>query len=331
MTSIEKLDAAAELIYRHLSPTPQISWPLLNQRTGCETWVKHENHCPTGAFKIRGGLVYMDDLRMSNKETKGVVLATRGNHGQSIALAASIVGIPATVVVPQGNSAEKNAAMQAFSAELIEHGSDFQESLDHARELATNHGKLMVESFHPLLVRGVASYGLELFRAVDDLDTVYVPIGLGSGICATIHARDALDRRTEIVGVVAHNAPSYALSFANRKPTPTDSANTFADGVACRTPVPDAVECINKGAARVITVSEDEIAAAIRHYYSDTHNVAEGAGAAGLAALQNERSKMSGKKVGVVLSGGNIDTGWYRQILAGGVPVPGQPESTQPS
>ncbi len=320
MISLEELETAASLVHEHITPTAQICWPLLCERTGAEVWVKHENQTPIGAFKLRGGLVYMDDLRRSRPDVAGVISATRGNHGQSVARAARTFGVSATIVVPDGNSVEKNAAMRAFGAELIEHGHDFQAALEYTRELADERGLLMVESFHPLLVRGVASYSLEFLTAVDDLDTVYVPIGLGSGICGMMAARDALGRTTEIVGVVAENAAAYALSFAKGEAVSTNSADTFADGMACRTPVPEAVERINAGAARIVTVREEEIAAAIRHYYTDTHNLAEGAGAAQLAALLKERDRMAGKKVGLVLSGGNIDMSEYREVLAGGVP-----------
>ncbi len=320
MISLEELETAASLVHEHITPTAQICWPLLCERTGAEVWVKHENQTPIGAFKLRGGLVYMDDLRRSRPDVAGVISATRGNHGQSVARAARTFGVSATIVVPNGNSVEKNAAMRAFGAELIEHGHDFQAALEYTRELADERGLLMVESFHPLLVRGVASYSLEFLTAVDDLDTVYVPIGLGSGICGMMAARDALGRTTEIVGVVAENAAAYALSFAKGEAVSTNSADTFADGMACRTPVPEAVELINAGAARIVTVREEEIAAAIRHYYTDTHNLAEGAGAAQLAALLKERDRMAGKKVGLVLSGGNIDMSEYREVLAGGVP-----------
>ncbi len=320
MISLEELETAASLVHEHITPTAQICWPLLCERTGAEVWVKHENQTPIGAFKLRGGLVYMDDLRRSRPDVAGVISATRGNHGQSVARAARTFGVSATIVVPNGNSVEKNAAMRAFGAELIEHGHDFQAALEYTRELADERGLLMVESFHPLLVRGVASYSLEFLTAVDDLDTVYVPIGLGSGICGMMAARDALGRTTEIVGVVAENAAAYALSFAKGEAVSTNSADTFADGMACRTPVPEAVELINAGAARIVTVREEEIAAAIRHYYTDTHNLAEGAGGAQLAALLKERDRMAGKKVGLVLSGGNIDMSEYREVLAGGVP-----------
>jgi threonine dehydratase len=297
------LETAAALVHATMTPTPQIAWPLLSARAGAEVWVKHENATPIGAFKIRGGLVYMDDLR-------------RGNHGQSVAVAARRNGFDAVIVVPEGNSREKNAAMRAQGAELVEHGHDFQAALEHARDLAAERGLHMVPSFHDLLIRGVGTYALEFLTAAPDLDTVYVPIGLGSGICGMIAARDALGRTTEVVGVVAEAAPAYALSFRAGEPVSTNSADTMADGMACRVPVDDAVARINAGAARVVAVSDAEIEAAMRHLFTDTHQVAEGAGAAALAALLKERNKMKDRKVGIVLSGGNVDIDVYRAILS---------------
>ena len=316
MPTLEQLEAAAEIVHAAMTPTPQICWPLLSARCNAEVWVKHENHTMTGAFKIRGGLVYMRALKRGATVPAGVITATRGNHGQSVALAARRHGLTATIVAPHGNSPEKNAAMRAFGAELIEHGHDFQAAREHAEALAADRGLHPVVPFHPLLIRGVASYGLELFRAVNDLDTVYVPIGLGSGICATIAVRDALNLRTRVVGVVAENAPAYALSFDQGRPVTTPSSDTFADGVACRVPEPEAVEIICRGAERVVTVSEAEIAAAVRHYFTDTHNPAEGAGSAPLAALLKERECMAAKRVGLILTGGNIDRALYQEMLA---------------
>ena len=313
---LEQLRAAAESVYAVMPPTPQYCWPLLSQRAGCEVWVKHENHTPVGAFKLRGGIVYMAGLRRRDPSAKGVIAATRGNHGQSVAFAASRAGLTSTLVVPLGNSVEKNAAMRAFGAELIEQGHDFQAALEHARALAEARGLHFVESFHDDLVHGVASYSLEFLSALPDLDAVYVPIGLGSGICGMIAARDALGLKTEVVGVCAEGAPAYALSFARGEAVSTNAAETLADGMACRVPEPAAVTAINRGAARVVTVGEAEIKAAMRAYYSDTHNLAEGAGAAAFAAVMQERTALAGRKVGVVLSGGNIDRPLYQAILA---------------
>jgi threonine dehydratase len=312
----DELMAAARLVGAALAPTAQIRWPLLSARAGAEVWVKHENHGPVGAFKLRGGIVYIDGLARAPHPPTGVIAATRGNHGQSIAFAAARAGMRAIVVVPRHNSREKNAAMRALGAELIEHGHDFQAALEFAKRLAAERGLHMVASFDAALVRGVASYALEFLDAVADLDTVYVPIGLGSGICGMIAAREALGLRTRIVGVVAENAPAYALSFAAASVVTTESADTMADGVACRVPAAEAVEIINRWAERIVTVSEAEIAAAMRHYFSDTHNVAEGAGAAPLAALLKERAVMERRRVGLVLSGGNVDREVYARVLA---------------
>jgi threonine dehydratase len=309
------LERAQHLVYAALTPTPQLQWALLSERVGTDLWTKHENHNPTGSFKLRGGVVYMDWLRVAEPETRGVIAATRGNFGQSVAFAARRAGLEPVVVVPHGNSREKNAAMRALGAEVIEHGRDFQEAYEHTRRLADERGLHFLRSFHPLLWHGTASYGLELLRAVPELDVIYVPIGQGSGICGVIAARDALERRTQVVGVVAENAAAYALSFDAGHSISTDSANTIADGMACRVPDDDAFGMIRKGAARIVTVSEAEIRAAMRYYFSDTHNVAEGAGAAPLAAALKEREVVKGKKVGLVLSGGNVDRAVFAEVL----------------
>jgi threonine dehydratase len=316
MTDLPLLDAAAELVHRVVPPTPQYYWPLVSRRVGTELWIKHENHTPIGAFKLRGGLVYLDHIRRAEPDLRGVVAATRGNHGQSVAYAAARLSLRATVVVPHGNSREKNRAMAAFGARLVEAGHDFQAALEHAMGLAEREELHLVPSFHPLLVRGVASYGLELFRAVPDLDVVYVPIGLGSGICGVIAAREALGRTADIVGVVAENAPAYALSFAAGAAVGTNSAETIADGLAVRVPDADALASIRRGAARIVTVSEAEIRRAMRILYSDTHNLAEGAGAAALAAALQERRRLANKRVAVIQSGGNIDRDLFAQVLA---------------
>ena len=312
---LDQFEAAASVVYSVMAPTPQNCWPLLASRVGCEVWVKHENQTPAGAFKVRGGLVYMEQLARSQPSVRGVIAATRGNHGQSVALAASRHGLASTIVVPHGNSVEKNASMRGWGGELIVHGADFQESLEYALGLAAERGLHMVQSFDETLVAGVGTYGMELFRAVPDLDAVYVPIGLGSGICGVIAARDAIGSTAEVWGVVAENAPAYALSFEAGRAVSTNSADTMADGVACRVPVDAAVAAINAGAAGITRVSEDEIMAAMRAYFTDTHNVAEGAGAAPLAALLKDRDRWQGRKVGVVLSGGNVDMAVYRAVL----------------
>jgi threonine dehydratase len=316
--ALEALDAAAALVRRVVPPTPQYPWPLLCRRLGAEVWVKHENHTPIGAFKLRGGLVYLDALKRAEPHVCGIVTATRGNHGQSIAFAASQLGLAATIVVPHGNSVEKNLAMAALGATLIEAGHDFQAAYEHAVGLAERDGLHLVRSFDPALVCGVASYSLELLRAVDRLDTVYVPIGLGSGIGGMIAARDALGLKTEIVGVVAANAPAYALSFAAGAPISTNSADTVADGLACRVPDPQALETIRRGAARIVTIAEGEIREAMRILFTDTHNVAEGAGAAALAGALQERDRNAGKRIAVVQTGGNVDRALFAEILAEG-------------
>ncbi len=312
-----EIEAAAALVHAAMPPTPQYAWPLLAEALGATVWVKHENHTPIGAFKVRGGLVYMAGLRASRPEVNGVITATRGNHGQSIAFAARANGMKAVIVVPEGNSSEKNAAMRALGAELVVHGHDFQAALEHTVGLAADRGLEMVPSYAMDLVQGGATYGMEFLTAAPALDTLYVPIGLGSGISGCIAAREALGLTTEIVGVVAANAPAYALSFAKGEPVSTNSADTFADGLACRVPAEAAVPIICAHAARVITVTEDEIRDAMRLYYRATHNLAEGAGAAALAGLMKERSEMSGRTVGVVLSGGNIDRALCANIISG--------------
>jgi threonine dehydratase len=313
---LARLDDAAALVRTVVPATPQYCWPLLSRRIAAELWVKHENHTPIGAFKLRGGLVYLDALRRTQPEIRGVITATRGNHGQSIAYAAARLGLTATIVVPHGNSVEKNRAIEAFGATLVEEGHDFQAAYEYAAQRASADNLHLVRSFDPALVHGVASCGLELFRAVPGLDTVYVPIGLGSGICAMIAAREALGETAEIVGVVAANAPSYALSVAAGKPVSTNSAETIADGLACRVPDAGALAIIRAGAARIVTVSEQEIRQAMRILFTDTHNVAEGAGAAPLAAALQERRQLAGKRVAIVQSGGNIDRALFAEVLA---------------
>jgi threonine dehydratase len=315
MDDLATLEAAAELVHRVVPPTPQYCWPLLSCRLGAELWVKHENHTPIGAFKLRGGLVYLDDLKRREPQIAGVVTATRGNHGQSVAYAAARLGLAATIVVPHGNSVEKNRAMAAFGARLVEEGHDFQAAYEYALELAERQGLHIVRTFDPMLVRGVASYGLELFRALPDLDTIYVPIGQGSGISGVITAREALGRTAEIVGVVAAEAPAYALSLAAGRPVATNSADTIADGLAVRVPDAAALDIIGRHAARIVTVSEAEIRRAMRILYTDTHNLAEGAGAAALAAALQERNRLRGRRVAVIQSGGNIDRALFAQVL----------------
>ena len=311
----DDIEQAARHVYQVMPATAQYPWPLLARRLGCTVWVKHENHTPTGAFKVRGGITFMHWLKREHPGVKGIVSATRGNHGQSLALAAGALGLRALIVVPQGNSVEKNNAMRGFGAEVVEYGRDFDEAREEAARLAQAHGLYLVPPFHPELVKGVATYGLELFNAVPDLDTVYVPIGCGSGICAVIAARDALGLKTHVVGVVSTEAVAAKLSFETGRLCETDSANTFADGLAVRRPIPEAFAIYGAGAARIVAVSDAEIAGAMRAYYTDTHNLAEGAGAAALAALMQERETMRGKRVAVILSGGNIDRPVYANLI----------------
>ena len=313
--TLREIRAAAKLVHGIFGPTPQYVWPLLSQRADAEVWVKHENDTPIGAFKVRGGLTFVEELVRAEPHVRGVIAATRGNHGQSIAFAARRAGIASTIVVPHGNSVEKNAAMRALGAELVVYGRDFQEAREEMERLAVRRDLREVPSFHPWLVRGVATYALELFEAAPQLDRVYVPIGLGSGICGTIAVRDALERGAEVVGVVAEGADAYARSFEAGRVVATEDATTIADGVAVRVPDPDALATIRRGAARVIRVSDAEIKAAMRAIFTDTHNVAEGAGAAALAGLMRERESAKGKRVGLILSGGNVDRDVFASIL----------------
>ncbi|SNS74119.1 threonine dehydratase [Tropicimonas sediminicola] len=319
--SAAELEAAATLVHAQVPPTPLHHWPLLSEAVGAELLVKHENHAPTGAFKVRGGVTFIDWLRRTDPHAAGICTATRGNHGQSQARAARAAGLRALIYVPEGNSQEKNAAMRAFGGELVVHGSDFDAAREEAFRVAGAEGLTIVPPFHRELVRGVATYGWEMFRAAPDLDTVYVPIGCGSGICGTILARDALGLSTRVVGVVSERAACAQLSVAAGALVETDTARTFADGMAVRVPVQEALDIYSAGADRIVTVSEDEIAEAIRLLFRATHNVAEGAGAAALAALMQERESMAGRKVGVVLSGGNVDMPLFRQILGGTTPA----------
>ncbi|MCO6417593.1 threonine dehydratase [Siccirubricoccus sp. KC 17139] len=317
MFDLPALEAAADRLHRILPPTPQFAWPLLAARCGAEVWVKHENHTPTGAFKVRGGLVFLEALRRARPGLPGIISATRGNHGQSLAFAGARLGVPVTILVPRGNSTEKNAAMRALGARLLEYGADFDEARAEAARLAEAEGLVFAPSFAPELVLGVATYALELFRAAPPLDALYVPIGLGSGICGCILARDLLDLATEIIGVESTEAGSYGRSIAAGKRITLNSAATRADGIATREPDPEALRIIERGAARIVSVTDAEVAAAIRAYWQDTHNLAEGAGAAPLAALLQEKARMAGRRVGLILSGGNIDLALFRDWVLG--------------
>jgi threonine dehydratase len=320
MFTLAELENLIPLVRASVPPTPQYAWPLLKALTGVEVVVKHENHTPIGSFKARGGIVYFDRLKRERSQVKGIVTATRGNHGQSLAFSGPRAGVGVTIVVPHGNSNEKNVAMQSFGAKLIEHGRDFDEAKETAIRIARDSELEYAPSFHRDFVIGVATYAHELFSEVDDLDTVYVPIGLGSGICGVISTRDAFGLRTKIVGVVSKAANTYLRSFAADQVVPTNSALTFADGMAVRVPDPTALEVIRKGAERIVEVTDDEIAEAIRVIYSATHNCAEGAGAAALAALIKERARLQGRRAAVILTGQNIDRELMQIVLSGETP-----------
>jgi len=317
LPTLAQIEEAQAIVYRHMPPTPQFTWPLINRRLGLEVWIKHENHTPVGAFKLRGALVYMDWLKQTQPALAGVVAATRGNHGQGVGMAARLLGLKAVIVVPHGNSKEKNTAMRAQGAELVEHGHDFQESLEYARTLAAERGYAMVDSFHERLVMGTSTYALEFFKGAPPLDAIYVPIGLGSSISGISAVRNALGLKTEIVGVVAERSPSYAMSFVQRKIVEAPSTTQIADGLACRLPNPDAMEIIWQNVARIVAVSDAEIVEAMRALYQDTHNLAEGAAAAALAGLEREASTQRGRRVGMVLTGANVDASLFVSVLTG--------------
>ncbi len=320
LPTLSEIETAKALIRPHIRETPTYRWPLLEAGLGCELWLKHENHTPVGAFKIRGGLVYMDELKRQQPEVRGVIAATTGNHGQSIAFAAKLNGLRAVIVVPHGNNPEKNNAMRSLGAELIEHGREFQEALEFSRELAVQEGLHAVPSFHPWLVRGVATYALELFHSVADLDAVFVPIGLGSGFCGLAAAREALELKTKIIGVVSEHAPAYALSFQQRQFVEQSSTTRVAEGVACKTPNREALEHIMHHAHDIVTVNDDEAVTAMREIIQATHNIAEGAGALAYAALKKHREQWQGKRVACILTGGNASMNMLREVLQNGCP-----------
>jgi threonine dehydratase len=325
LPTIDEIKAAQQLVYAVMPPTPQIVWPLLCERLGAEVWVKHENHTPIGAFKARTAIVYAAELFDGSNNTRsnntgsnnvqGLVTATRGNHGQSVALAARRFKVSAHIVVPRGNSPEKNAAMRAQGADLIEFGGDFQESKEHAQKLAAQHGWHFVPSYHYNIVKGVATYWLEFFSAVADVDVVYVPIGQGSGICSCSAVRNGLNLKTRIVGVVPEGAPAYALSFEAGRKIAAPVTTLLGDGMACRVPDDASLEVVLENVDRVLQVSEEEIAQAMKIYFTDTHNVVEGAGAAGLAAALKEKQTLRGKRVGLVVTGGNVDHDVFARVL----------------
>ena len=312
----DEIEALAPTINAVVPPTPQFSWPLLNARAGCELWVKHENHTALGAFKIRGAVAYLGRLREREPAFRGVIAASRGNHGQAVAFAARREGLGATIVVPHGNSVEKNRAMRALGADLIEHGADFQAALEHSRDLAARRELHPVPSFHADLVAGNAVSAWQFLQATPALDAVYVPIGLGSGICAMVAARDALGLPTRIVGVASAGAPAIALSFKAGCVVPHDVTTRIADGLACSTPHADALELIRRGVERIVSVTDDEAEAGMRAYFTDTHNIAEGSAGAALAAVLRERDSLARQRIGVVLTGGNVDASIFARVLA---------------
>jgi threonine dehydratase len=315
LPTLSEIEAAKALIRPHIHETPAHRWPMLEKGLGCELWMKHENHTPVGAFKIRGGLVYMDELKRAEPGVRGVIAATTGNHGQSIAFAAKLNGLRAVIVVPHGNNPEKNTAMRSLGAELVEHGEQFQDALEFSRELAANEGLHAVPSFHPWLVRGVATYALELFRALGELDAVFVPIGLGSGFCGVVSAKEALGLKTKIIGVVSEHAPAYALSFQQRQFVEQSSTTRVAEGVACKTPNKDALEHVIRHAHDIVTVNDHEAVAAMREIIQATHNIAEGAGSLAYAALKKHRDQWQGQRVACILTGGNASMGMLSQAL----------------
>jgi threonine dehydratase len=316
LPTLDEVRAAADLVYRLMQPTPQYRWPLLCERLGTEVWVKHENHTPIGAFKARTAIVYAEELLKRQPGTRGLIAATRGNHGQSVALAAQRKKLECVIVVPHGNSAAKNAAMRAQGAKLIEHGEDFQSSLEHAKQLAAQLGYHLVPPYHRNIVLGIATYWLELFTAVQEIDVAYVPIGMGSGICSAAAVRNALGLKTKLVGVVSDQAPTYALSFQQKKIVEAPATTKLADGLACRLGNEEALEVMLENVGHIVRVTDDEVAAAMRAMFTDTHNVVEGAGAAPLAAATKESPTLKGKRVALIATGGNIDQSVFAQVLS---------------
>ncbi|MBG9388531.1 threonine dehydratase [Caenimonas aquaedulcis] len=317
--SQEEVDRAREAVYAVMPPTPQFAWPLLRERLGMQVWVKHENHTPAGAFKVRGGLTYFEQLAQRTPRVPGVITATRGNHGQSVGLAARKYGIAATIVVPRGNSQEKNAAMRALGVRLIEHGDDFQAAREHAIALAAESGLHMVPSFDRGLIRGVMTYWLEFFESFprgEAPEVVYVPIGQGSGFCAASAARAYTGAKSALVGVVSAHATTYLDSFRARRVVEAPVTTQLADGMACRIADAEALEIVLREAEDVVSVTDDEIAQAMRILFADTHNVAEGAGAAGLAAAIQRKARHPGGAVGFALTGGNVDSDVFARILS---------------
>jgi threonine dehydratase len=317
LPTIAEVQAAGEIVYRLMRPTPQYCWPLLCERLGTEVWMKHENQTATGAFKARTAVVYVDELMKREPSTRGLITATRGNHGQSVVLAAKQFGLSATILVPHGNSREKNAAMRAQGGTLIEHGEDYQAAREKAMAMAHEQGLHMVPPYHYDIVRGVATYWLELFSAVKDIEVAYVPIGMGSGICSAVAVRNGLGLKTKLVGVVSTHAPSYAESFEQGRVVEAPATTKVADGMACRKPDEAALAILLKNIDHIARVSDEEVEDSMRHMFTDTHNVVEGAGAAALAASLKEKTQLRGKRVALIASGSNVDRELFARILQG--------------
>lgn len=317
LPSIAEIQAAGELIYRFMRPTPQYCWPLLSERLGTEVWLKHENHTPIGAFKARSAVAYVDALMKREPATRGLITATHGNYGQAVALAAKQFGLSATILVPQGNSREKNAAMRAQGSTLIEYGVDYQAARERAVELAREQGLHMVQPFHYDIVRGVGTYWLELFSSLKNIDVAYVPIGMGSGICAAAAVRNGLGLKTKLIGVVSAHALCFALSFAQRKPVEAPATTKISDGLACRKAEEEPLSILLENIDRIVTVTDGEVEDSMRHIFTDTHNIVEGAGAAGLAAALKEKEQLRGKRVALVATGANVDREVLARILQG--------------
>jgi threonine dehydratase len=316
LPALDEVRAAAELVYGLMPPTPQYRWPLLCERLGTEVWVKHENHTPIGAFKARTAIVYAEELLKRDPATRGLIAATRGNHGQSVALAAQRKKLECVIVVPHGNSVTKNAAMRAQGAKLIEHGEDYQSSLEHAKKLAADLGYQLVPAYHRDIVLGIATYWLELFTAVPEIDVAYVPVGMGSGICSAAAMRNALGLKTKLVGVVADQAPTYALSYQQKKIVEAPATTKLADGLACRLGNDEALGVMLENVDHIVRVTDVEVATAMRAMFTDTHNVVEGAGAASLAGATKESSALRGKRVALIATGGNVDQEVFAQVLS---------------
>ena len=317
MLTLRDIESAANTVYAHFQATPQYRWALSSERLGTDCWMKHENHTPVGAFKIRGGLTYFEALKSRGELPKEVISATRGNHGQSMGWAARANGVACTIVVPLHNSVEKNAAMRALGVTLIEHGEDFQAAREFAINLAKERNAHMVPSFHLHLIRGVATYWWEFFKAVPNMDVAYVPIGMGSGAASAIAAKLALGRSIKIVGVVSSHATAYADSMAAGRVIEAPATTVLADGMACRIPDQAALDVLLPHIDHIVKVTDLDIAQAMRDIYTDTHNVAEGAGAASFAAAMQERATLAGKVVGTTLCGGNVDAGVFAEVLLG--------------